>query len=76
MFRHDIKVGLSRSAVPKETIENLRNEEELKKVVREYDIEEQRQQEQHEAQSLDSAPETNNPQDITEYDIMKDVDNN
>lgn len=77
MFGHDIKVGLSTSAFPKETIENIRTEEELEKVVREFDVEEQRQQEQNEDQSMDSGPEIDNPQEhITEGDNMEDVDNN
>ncbi|XP_050313667.1 KRAB-A domain-containing protein 2-like [Anthonomus grandis grandis] len=45
MFGHDIKVGLSTPAFPREAIENLRTEEELEKVVREFGLGEQPQQE-------------------------------
>ncbi|XP_050312883.1 KRAB-A domain-containing protein 2-like [Anthonomus grandis grandis] len=75
MFGHDIKVGLSTSAFPKEAIENLRTEEELEKVVREFGLGKQPQQEININQSMDSEPEPDNLQeDITEH--MENGNNN
>ncbi|XP_050307832.1 KRAB-A domain-containing protein 2-like [Anthonomus grandis grandis] len=77
MFGHDIKVGLSTSAFPKEAIENLRTEEELEKVVREFGLGEQPQQEININQSMDSDPEPDNLQeDITQGGNMENRNNN
>ncbi|XP_050293792.1 KRAB-A domain-containing protein 2-like [Anthonomus grandis grandis] len=77
IFGHDIKVGLSTSAFPKEAIENLRTEEELEKVVREFGLGEQPQQEININQFMDSDPEPDNLQeDITEGGNMEYGNNN
>ena len=77
MFGHDVKVGLYTSAFPKEAVENLRTEEELEKVVKNFGVGEQPQQVQNEDQSMDSDPETDNPQeDITEDRNEENVNKN